>query len=105
MPVIAGAPFRSPDRGLVQSGPLPAVHDPPSEGRLMQFRARLGVTLAALLTAAFPFAAGPAFAQSSHNMVRLGQLDAYNAYASCWGYTAPDGTELAIIGTDTGASI
>ena len=71
----------------------------------MQARAHLFRPRTALLAAAFAVLARPAFAQSSSNMTFLSRLDAYNAYASCWGYTAPDGTELAIIGTDTGASI
>src|SRR5262249_17328925 len=71
----------------------------------MQHRARLLCSRTALIAVAFAGFVRPAFAQTSSNMTFLSQLDSYNAYASCWGYTAPDGTELAIIGTDTAALI
>ncbi len=54
--------------------------------------------------------AAPVRAQNFVNMELLSQTNDFGGgraggYASCWGYTAPDGTELAIIGTITGTDI
>jgi len=50
--------------------------------------------------------AGSAGAQGSLRMELLSRIDEVGggrgAYAACWGYTAPDGTELAIIGSVVG---
>ena len=44
-------------------------------------------------------------AQGYYNVELLGRFErSRDAYAAVWGYTAPDGTELAIIGSSTGTS-
>jgi choice-of-anchor B domain-containing protein len=43
--------------------------------------------------------------QGSTNVTLLAQLDQYSSYASCWGYTAPDGREYALIGAFNGTSV
>jgi choice-of-anchor B domain-containing protein len=49
----------------------------------------------------------PLFAQGSSNVPLLGHLDQYPSadYNDCWGYTAPDGKEYALLGVETGTSI
>jgi len=55
--------------------------------------------------------AGPvaALAQGRFNMELLSQTNEFGggrgAYAACWGYSAPDGTELALIGQVNGTDI
>ena len=43
------------------------------------------------------------FAQGTVTL--LDQLDSYSSYASCWGYTSPDGREYALIGAFNGTSV
>ncbi|MGH1365301.1 MAG: choice-of-anchor B family protein [Calditrichia bacterium] len=45
------------------------------------------------------------FSQGSANVTLLKQLDAYQGYNDCWGYTAPDGREYALLGVRNGTSI
>ncbi|MCC7144318.1 MAG: choice-of-anchor B family protein [Candidatus Eisenbacteria bacterium] len=45
----------------------------------------------------------PVHAQSE-NVTLLGHRDAYGFHSGIWGYSAPNGVELAIIGTDNGVS-
>ncbi|MCC7144317.1 MAG: choice-of-anchor B family protein [Candidatus Eisenbacteria bacterium] len=40
----------------------------------------------------------------SHNVTLLSNRDAYDFHSGVWGYSAPNGVELAIIGTDLGVS-
>ncbi|MGH2570128.1 MAG: hypothetical protein ACRDGR_02805, partial [bacterium] len=49
-------------------------------------------------------ACGPALAQSS-NVILKSNLDQYSGYNDCWGYTAPNGDEYALLGTNTGLSV
>ncbi|HEX9794799.1 MAG TPA: choice-of-anchor B family protein, partial [Planctomycetota bacterium] len=57
-----------------------------------------------LLAAAFVlFAAAPLAAQGN-GVELLAKVDAFGGYNDCWGYTAPDGREYAIIGTSTGTA-
>ena len=44
-------------------------------------------------------------AQGSANVTLLKQLDPYQQYNDCWGYTAPDGREYALLGVNNGTSI
>jgi choice-of-anchor B domain-containing protein len=49
-----------------------------------------------------------ASAQSSRESLSLplmGSMNKYSEYASCWGYTAPDGKEYALLGVSSGMSI
>jgi choice-of-anchor B domain-containing protein len=48
-----------------------------------------------------------AFAQGSPNVTLLKHLDEYHSagYNDCWGYTAPDGREYALLGVQSGTSI
>jgi len=48
--------------------------------------------------------AGSAAAQS-HNVIVRSHLDQYSTYNDCWGYTAPNGNEYALLGTTTGLSV
>jgi choice-of-anchor B domain-containing protein len=61
----------------------------------------------ALLVLAVLGSAPPAHAQGTPNVVLLAHLDKYPAasYSDCWGYTAPDGREYALVGVQTGTSI
>jgi len=45
------------------------------------------------------------FAQGSPNVTLLAHLDDYGTYNDCWGYTAPDGREYALLGVSNGTSI
>ncbi len=46
------------------------------------------------------------FGQGSPNVTLLKQLDDYSVgYNDCWGYTAPDGREYALLGVKSGTSI
>ena len=54
--------------------------------------------------ASLVLASGSAFAQSS-NVIFKSNLDQYSGYANCWGYTAPNGDEYALLGTNTGLSV
>ncbi len=60
------------------------------------------IPVVALVLSAFPTAAR---AQDAWNVELLGQLHSYQRYNDVWGYRAPDGTELAIMGTRGGTSI
>ncbi|MDQ3019216.1 MAG: choice-of-anchor B family protein [Bacteroidota bacterium] len=40
----------------------------------------------------------------NQNTYLLRNLDLYSSYSACWGYTAPDGREYAILGTQVGTS-
>lgn len=40
----------------------------------------------------------------NQNTYLLKKLDTYSSYSACWGYTAPDGREYAILGTQVGTS-
>ncbi len=40
----------------------------------------------------------------NQNTYLLKNLDTYSSYSACWGYTAPDGREYAILGTQVGTS-
>ncbi len=60
------------------------------------------IVLASTLAAAWAVAS-PAWSQSE-NMTLLGQRDAYSWHSGVWGFTHPNGTELAIIGTADGTS-
>lgn len=59
-----------------------------------------------IFTILFLIIVSSGYSQSINNMTLLGTKDEYNAggtpagwhYAACWGYTAPDGREYAIIG-------
>src|SRR5262245_39846779 len=70
---------------------------------------RLGPRLACTVVLGLLGAVTGTWAQGFYNMELLSQTDEFaggrGAYASCWGYTAPDGTELAIIGTVNGTAI
>ncbi|MGH2574124.1 MAG: choice-of-anchor B family protein [Ignavibacteria bacterium] len=45
------------------------------------------------------------YAQTSSNMYQLASLDQHgNGYSACWGYTAPNGREYAILGCNTGTA-
>ncbi|MEZ4650291.1 MAG: choice-of-anchor B family protein [Candidatus Eisenbacteria bacterium] len=46
--------------------------------------------------------AGSALAQTSENVNLIGTWDGASSYSDIWGYSAPDGTELAIIGLGNG---
>jgi len=59
----------------------------------------IGLTLAGLTLAAVAGAQSP-----PENVVLLKNLDRGEAYSGNWGYTAPNGTELAISGTASGTS-
>jgi choice-of-anchor B domain-containing protein len=61
-----------------------------------------GVVLAA--AAALATAVAPAEAQPGYNMTLLSNLDVHSGVNDCWGYTAPDGTELAMYGYSTGTA-
>ncbi len=68
-----------------------------------------GSTSFLLVLAALPALIGagdPASAQVNppENVVLLKNLDRGDTYSGNWGYTAPDGTELAISGTTTGTA-
>lgn len=60
------------------------------------------VTLGCLTAVAL--GAGAARAQLPENVTLLKQIDRGEDYSGNWGYTAPDGTELAISGTYTGTT-
>ncbi|RMI03570.1 MAG: choice-of-anchor B family protein, partial [Calditrichaeota bacterium] len=49
----------------------------------------------------------PMLAQGSPNVPLLSQMNLYPAagYNDCWGYTAPDGREYALLGVQTGTSV
>ncbi|MFN8549181.1 MAG: hypothetical protein U0527_14715 [Candidatus Eisenbacteria bacterium] len=65
---------------------------------------RRTVALPALLCFVALVLAGSAAAQSE-NVTLLGHLDNHTQqYSGIWGYTAPNGTELAIIGVENGTS-
>ena len=72
--------------------------------------AAAALALASSLAASSPAAASPASVPAatsstvSYNVTLLAQLDPYEFVSDCWGYTAPDGTELAIYGHFTGTS-
>ncbi len=56
---------------------------------------------------AFLCCAAAIFAQGSANVPLLAQMNKYPSaqYNDCWGYTAPDGREYALLGVRTGTSI
>ena len=70
----------------------------------MRSRVRPLLAPCAALLVASSLSVPPARAESGFNMTKVSRLDSYGGYASCWGYTAPNGTELAIIGSATGTS-
>lgn len=45
------------------------------------------------------------FAQGSVELQLLAHVDSYGGYNDCWGYTAPDGREYALLGVQNGTSI
>ncbi|RMD88028.1 MAG: choice-of-anchor B family protein [Calditrichaeota bacterium] len=45
------------------------------------------------------------YGQGSPNVTLLDHLDQYSSYNDCWGYTAPDGREYALLGVVNGLSI
>jgi choice-of-anchor B domain-containing protein len=53
---------------------------------------------------ALALAVAPAGAQGVYNMTLLSNVDVHPAVNDCWGYSAPDGTELAIYGYNTGTA-
>ncbi len=65
-------------------------------------RTLLSLVLILLL---IPFVSIPLFAQGSPNITLLAHLDDYGSYNDCWGYTAPDGREYALLGVANGTSI
>ena len=73
--------------------------------RCRQYSIRLSLAAVALLV----LAVLPAAAQDSWNVELLGKFGERGAgrtsYKDVWGYVAPDGTELAILGTTSGISI
>jgi len=71
-----------------------------SRGRDHEFSS---VLLVLELIAIFVLLPNLVLAQSD-NVVLLANVDEYGAYSDVWGYSAPDGTELAIIGLDFGTS-
>lgn len=65
-------------------------------------RMSLGLLVAAILSLS------PIQAQAeSRRLENLGQLNSYSSkgYSACWGYTAPDGREYALLGVTDGLSI
>ncbi|MCA9729833.1 MAG: hypothetical protein KC729_19270, partial [Candidatus Eisenbacteria bacterium] len=56
----------------------------------------LAVMVAALAVSA------PSVRAENHRATLLGHLDAREVYKDVWGYHAPDGTEIAIVGTSLG---
>jgi choice-of-anchor B domain-containing protein len=48
---------------------------------------------------------GIASGQTSNNVIFKSNLDDYSGYSDCWGYTAPNGDEYALLGTTTGLSV
>lgn len=54
-----------------------------------------------------PLVSSIAFAQGSPNVQLLAHVNSYPSagYNDCWGYTAPDGREYALLGVQTGTSI
>ncbi len=64
---------------------------------------RTTFSLVTIVLSLFLRAAG----QSNPTLTLLGQMNAYSAigYNDCWGYTAPDGREYALLGVETGTSI
>lgn len=61
-----------------------------------------------LVVAYWMLTASSVIAQTSLNMEFLGNKNDYastGSYSSCWGYTAPDGREYALLGCQTGTSI
>ena len=61
--------------------------------------ATLFLAVALLLASAF---GQTARAQDRHNVELLGHLDLHSQYKDIWGYHAPDGTEIAVVGTSEG---
>jgi len=69
--------------------------------RAVRARVLQGIAMAAVLATT----ASGARAQGYYNTELLSQFSyARDSYAAVWGYSAPDGTEIAIIGTSTGTS-
>lgn len=66
---------------------------------------RAAVAAAVALVVLGWLAPQPAAAQVSHNMTKVSQYHPGTGYASCWGYSAPGGEELALLGADTGTYI
>lgn len=67
---------------------------------------RLGPAATTLLLAsALGWLASAGWAQTNHNVELLGHLDLHSEYKDVWGYRAPDGTEIAIIGTSEGTQV
>lgn len=66
---------------------------------------RPGTAVAALaLLLGLGFQTNSARADGSANVTLLSNRNAYSYHSGIWGYTAPNGTELAIIGTQSGTS-
>lgn len=58
-----------------------------------------------LCLALFLSSSSQLFAQGSANVTLLKQMDFYQQYNDCWGYTAPNGREYALLGVSNGTSI
>lgn len=76
------------------------VSNPRQRRSVRQPRSKYSRSLLAGLTVLFA-ALGPSGAIAQSRVELLGHFDVGTTYASVWGYSAPDGTELAIIGTIT----
>src|ERR1700752_2688182 len=92
---------------MIQSGIPPYLKEMdsmPSDRARVPFHAaaRTGGLLLTLFALSLP---ATARAQISHNVVLLGHVDSYEFHSDVWGYRAPDGTELAIVGTREGTSV
>jgi len=74
--------------------------------RAVRARVLRGVALRGIAMLAFLATTAPgALAQGYYNTELLGQFGyTRDSYAAVWGYSAPDSTEIAIIGTSTGTS-
>ncbi|MDP6528722.1 MAG: choice-of-anchor B family protein [Gemmatimonadota bacterium] len=62
------------------------------------------ISLAALAVALSCLAPCPSFAWDTYNTVLRSHQNVHPGVNDCWGYTAPDGTELAIYGYDLGTA-
>jgi len=63
--------------------------------------------LKSAVVASLVFSGAFSYGAESVQLPNLGQMNKYAAdgYSSCWGYTAPDGTEYALLGVNNGLSI
>ncbi|NIT70208.1 choice-of-anchor B family protein [candidate division KSB1 bacterium] len=63
------------------------------------------VIQALMMVFAMALSSPVAYGQGSPNVTLLDQLDQYGGYNDCWGYTAPDSREYALLGVVNGTSI